>query len=233
VAEKLYSAKDVLKADQLPLKYAYHGTFKAVWCAIIDMDLIPGGIKEDRTRFCNHFSPYPAGDTRNVAGARYNAEVSIEYDLVEAVKQAKAEHPDWEAFYPEMYCIVWGHVVPGKFARRVIETKTKFVLWENAEMLAREGQIASAPDTRLPFQRLPKSVLLDRTTTEAELQKLRELTKADRVFWILPAIKPHVQDIVRRIAAEHGDTIVPITRLQPDGVHPTGAGYKAIADQTK
>ena len=69
--------------------------------------------------------------------------------------------------------------------------------------------------------------------TEAELQKLRELTKADRVFWILPAIKPHVQDIVRRVAAEHGDTVIPITKLQSDGVHPTSAGYKNIAEQTK
>lgn len=69
--------------------------------------------------------------------------------------------------------------------------------------------------------------------TEAELQKLRALTQADRVFWILPAIKPHVQSIVRQVAAAHGDTVIPITGLQKDGVHPNSAGYKAIATATK
>ena len=69
--------------------------------------------------------------------------------------------------------------------------------------------------------------------TEAELQAIRQLTKADRVYWILPAIKPNIQDIVRRVAAEHGDVVLPITRLQKDGVHPSWAGYKALADQTR
>jgi lysophospholipase L1-like esterase len=35
------------------------------------------------------------------------------------------------------------------------------------------------------------------------------------------------------IAALHGDTVVPITRLQPDGVHPSWAGYKQIAKDVK
>jgi lysophospholipase L1-like esterase len=69
--------------------------------------------------------------------------------------------------------------------------------------------------------------------TESELQTIRQLTKADRVYWILPAIKPDIQDIVRKVAAQYGDTILPITKLQPDGVHPTGAGYKDIVERTK
>lgn len=69
--------------------------------------------------------------------------------------------------------------------------------------------------------------------TESELQTIRQLTKADRVYWILPAIKADIQDIVRRVAAQHGDTVLPITRLQKDGVHPSWAGYKKIAEETK
>ena len=69
--------------------------------------------------------------------------------------------------------------------------------------------------------------------TEAELKKLRELTRADRVFWILPAIKPHIQSIVKDIAQQHGDTVVPITALQKDGVHPSTAGYRAIKEATR
>ena len=64
--------------------------------------------------------------------------------------------------------------------------------------------------------------------TQEELEHLREKVQADRVFWILPAIKPHIQEIVNKIAAQHGDTVVPITHLQPDKVHPTTQGYKTI-----
>ncbi len=66
-----------------------------------------------------------------------------------------------------------------------------------------------------------------------ELQNLREKVDADRVYWILPAIKPHVQKMVTQIANDHNDVIIPITKLQKDGVHPTGAGYKEIAAKTK
>jgi lysophospholipase L1-like esterase len=69
--------------------------------------------------------------------------------------------------------------------------------------------------------------------TESELQTIRQLTKADRVYWILPAIKPDIQAIVKRVAEQYGDTVLPITRLQPDGIHPGWAGYKELAAATK
>lgn len=69
--------------------------------------------------------------------------------------------------------------------------------------------------------------------TQAELEQLREKVTAGRVFWILPAIKPDIQEIVKKVAAQHGDTVVPITRLQPDGVHPSWAGYKELARVVK
>jgi lysophospholipase L1-like esterase len=66
-----------------------------------------------------------------------------------------------------------------------------------------------------------------------ELQQLRNRTKADRVFWIMPAIKPDVQKMVEQIARDYGDVILPITRLQADGIHPSWAGYKKLAEETK
>ena len=69
--------------------------------------------------------------------------------------------------------------------------------------------------------------------TESELETIRQLTKADKVYWILPAIKPNIQEIVNKVAEKYGDTILPITRLQKDGVHPSWAGYKELADKTK
>lgn len=69
--------------------------------------------------------------------------------------------------------------------------------------------------------------------TEEELQTIRRLTKADRVYWILPAIKPDIQDIVKKVANQYGDTVLPIKSLQPDGIHPSWAGYKEIVKETK
>jgi lysophospholipase L1-like esterase len=69
--------------------------------------------------------------------------------------------------------------------------------------------------------------------TQEELERLRNKVQAGRVFWILPAIKPEIQRIVKVIAALHGDTVVPIARLQPDGVHPSWAGYKDLARVVK
>ena len=69
--------------------------------------------------------------------------------------------------------------------------------------------------------------------TLSELRNIRELTKAERVYWILPAIKPDIQEMVKKVAAEWGDTVLPMTRLQKDGIHPSTAGYKQLAEETK
>jgi lysophospholipase L1-like esterase len=73
--------------------------------------------------------------------------------------------------------------------------------------------------------------------TEAELRKMRSAVKGDRVFWIDPGQdrKPVPHDAIVRIAKEYGDTIIlrPKNLMSADGVHPTGKGYKAIAEQTR
>jgi len=66
-----------------------------------------------------------------------------------------------------------------------------------------------------------------------ELLAMRQRVEGKRVFWIMPAIKPHIQDMVEIIARNFGDTVLPITKLQPDKVHPTWAGYKDLAISTK
>lgn len=70
--------------------------------------------------------------------------------------------------------------------------------------------------------------------TRKELEDLRKrISSSSKVYWILPAIKPDIQDIVRNIAEQYGDIVLPITRLQRDGVHPSWAGYKQLADNIK
>ena len=73
--------------------------------------------------------------------------------------------------------------------------------------------------------------------TEAELRKMRESVKGDRVFWIDPGQdrKPIPHDAITRIAKEYGDTVIrrPKEHMSADGIHPTGRGYKEIAEKTK
>jgi hypothetical protein len=69
--------------------------------------------------------------------------------------------------------------------------------------------------------------------TFRELQGLRANVDAERVYWIMPPIKPHVQEIVEIIARSRGDVIIRTSKLSADGIHPTGAGYKELANQTR
>lgn len=69
--------------------------------------------------------------------------------------------------------------------------------------------------------------------TEIELLALRSFVNSDHVYWIVPAIKPEKQEIVRNIARYHGDTFVSITELSKDKVHPTYQGYKDLGNLTK
>ena len=69
--------------------------------------------------------------------------------------------------------------------------------------------------------------------TKAELQRIREKVGKAKVFWILPAIKPDIQEMVKDVSKEYGDTVLPITGLSRDGVHPTTTGYKQLAEKTK
>jgi lysophospholipase L1-like esterase len=73
------------------------------------------------------------------------------------------------------------------------------------------------------------------TKTFEELDTLRQLVKADRVFWILPAIKDDKRRAVQAVAEKYRDTVIDSRQsaLSPDGVHPTSSGYKNIADKTK
>lgn len=70
--------------------------------------------------------------------------------------------------------------------------------------------------------------------SEAELRKMRVALQATRVFWIDPGPrKPVPRAAIEKIAAEYGDIILPRPEMSQDGVHPTGKGYKTLAEQTR
>jgi lysophospholipase L1-like esterase len=43
----------------------------------------------------------------------------------------------------------------------------------------------------------------------------------------------YIQLTIKEIAQEYGDIVLPISKLQKDGIHPSWAGYKDIAEKTK
>ena len=77
--------------------------------------------------------------------------------------------------------------------------------------------------------------------TEKELRMMRERVKAKRVFWILPAGNlaesgvdiEVIRHTIKEIATQYGDSVLPINRVSPDKIHPTGSGYRELADKTK
>ena len=74
--------------------------------------------------------------------------------------------------------------------------------------------------------------------TFKELMNLRTRVDARHVYWIMPPCnntfcKPNVNDVVEIIARNFGDTIIGTKRVQKDAVHPSWAGYKELADQTR
>jgi lysophospholipase L1-like esterase len=66
---------------------------------------------------------------------------------------------------------------------------------------------------------------------------MREAIKGKRVFWIDPGKdrKPIPHEAMTKIAKEYGDVVLlrPADNMSADGVHPTGKGYKILAEQTK
>jgi hypothetical protein len=74
---------------------------------------------------------------------------------------------------------------------------------------------------------------LAKLNTEREVTLLRKRVESDRVFWIIPAIKPAKQSVIQEVAKVFGDTLIVIPDLSPDQVHPTYRGYKHLGEITK
>lgn len=72
--------------------------------------------------------------------------------------------------------------------------------------------------------------------TEDNVRQIRKAARADKVYWILPNenLKPKAVNDVSKVAAEFGDIVIsrPKTDMSADNVHPTGKGYKKLAEKT-
>jgi len=66
--------------------------------------------------------------------------------------------------------------------------------------------------------------------TRQELIKMRERVLAYSVYWIMPSIKPHIQQVVAELATQYGDFVISTTKLQADGIHPAWSGYRELVE---
>jgi len=69
--------------------------------------------------------------------------------------------------------------------------------------------------------------------TFKEIILLRSRIKARRVFWILPANKPQKVELIKMVAEEYKDIVIPIPKVSSDKVHPTTQGYQELAKSTR
>jgi lysophospholipase L1-like esterase len=77
--------------------------------------------------------------------------------------------------------------------------------------------------------------------TKRELLAMRKRVNSKKVFWILPVGNSansgvpieDIQNVIKDIASEYGDIVLPITRVQKDRIHPSNNGYRDIAHNTK
>ena len=65
--------------------------------------------------------------------------------------------------------------------------------------------------------------------TIANLERVRESVRGHSVYWLLPAHHEHARAAIRTVAARFGDWLIDCAPTAgPDGLHPTGTGYRAL-----
>ena len=68
--------------------------------------------------------------------------------------------------------------------------------------------------------------------TIANLRQVRARLTSRRVTWLLPGLKPDVRSAIRLVAAENGDQWIDTKpEVGRDHLHPTSAGYRALASR--
>jgi len=71
--------------------------------------------------------------------------------------------------------------------------------------------------------------------TRWKLYEIRERIKTGKVVWIVPVNKIYISNLVKVIAAEYNDSVLPISKKQisKDGIQPSTSGYRDLANKLK
>ncbi len=66
--------------------------------------------------------------------------------------------------------------------------------------------------------------------TVGNLRRVRQTVQGRAVYWLLPAGHAEARAAIRSVALQFGDRMIDAgTDVGPDGLHPTGSGYRALA----
>jgi lysophospholipase L1-like esterase len=70
--------------------------------------------------------------------------------------------------------------------------------------------------------------------TITNLRSVRESVRGRTVYWLLPANHAYARTAIRTVAARYGDRVIDCAPYSgPDGVHPTGMGYRTLGAQIR
>jgi lysophospholipase L1-like esterase len=66
-------------------------------------------------------------------------------------------------------------------------------------------------------------------STISSLQRVRESVRGRVVYWLLPPHHDYARTAIRTVARQFGDRLIDCApEAGPDGLHPTGAGYRTL-----
>lgn len=109
------------------------------------------------------------------------------------------------------------------------------VLHTECVTIAEKGIGSTVYMQRIPVLSIGDLVVLsiganDRTDDIDMLRCIRASLKGTRVVWLMPAKPSFVRFAIGSVATEYGDKIVDTSPwVGPDGLHPTGVGYRHLA----
>ncbi len=70
--------------------------------------------------------------------------------------------------------------------------------------------------------------------TIPNLQRVRESVRGRTVYRLLPANHDYARTAIRTVAAKFGDRVIDCApQAGPDGLHPTGKGYRTLGAQIR
>ena len=70
--------------------------------------------------------------------------------------------------------------------------------------------------------------------TIPNLLRVRETVNGRRVYWLLPPHHANARLAIRTVATQFGDRMIDCTpQAGPDGLHPTGAGYRKLGSMIR
>lgn len=134
-------------------------------------------------------------------------------------------------------CLIMGDsiAVGVSQVRRECQAVVKSGINSQTFVTQHRGLISNPPRARATIISIgPNDTKNINTVRNANL--MRENIKGP-VYWILPSerLKPEKYQNIKDVARVWGDVVIerPADKISADGVHPTGAGYREIAERTK